>query len=169
MKLKITDGSGFMALVNADAYETFVNEDWQLTQLMDHFISEMNENNLIIWGTGVEKEWIVDILEKSTSSYFRAFSKTIQVTNGCLYLTNYEDLTMAAQFSDEVLPQKHNSDLKIEMENGFYNVTVKQLSDPEVEIIFEEETNFEITFERIKLTEPAEEVDHIFWWDNYEL
>jgi hypothetical protein len=166
MKLKITDGSGFLALVNAHTYESFVDEDWQLPQLMNHFISEMNKNSLILWATGTTNEWIVDILEESTNTYFRAFSKIIKVTDGCLYLTNYEDLTMAAQYSDEVIPQKHNSNLKVSIQNGFYDVTVRQLSDPELDTIFEEETNFEITFEHVSASESAKEVDNIFWWIN---
>lgn len=35
----ITDDSGFLAIVNADRYKSFVNEDWELYELMDHFIA----------------------------------------------------------------------------------------------------------------------------------
>jgi len=51
-ELKISDDSGFLAIVNSDTYKSFVDEDWQLNQLMKHFFDEMNNMNIIFWATG---------------------------------------------------------------------------------------------------------------------
>src|SRR6478735_1648595 len=100
--LKITDDSGFIAIANSDEYISFVDNDWELYQLLDHFVKEMNKDTLIIWSTGMENDWTIDILDKpSNKKPFREFNKSISVTEGQLFLTNYEDLTMAAQFDDE--------------------------------------------------------------------
>ena len=50
-RLKITDDSGFLAIINSESYKSFVDEDWELIQLMNHFITEMNNKNIIFWAT----------------------------------------------------------------------------------------------------------------------
>jgi hypothetical protein len=47
--LEVTDDSGFLALVDPDAYESFVAEDWSLEQLIEHFKGEMAQGRLLIW------------------------------------------------------------------------------------------------------------------------
>ena len=97
--LNITDDSGFLAVANVDKYNSFVSEAWELPQLLGHFVDEMNENTVIVWATGFENEWTIDVLESpSDKKSYREFTQSIEVTNGKLFLTNYEDLTMAAQF-----------------------------------------------------------------------
>jgi len=126
----ITDDSGFLAVVNADKYNSFVAEDWQFEQLLTRFVDEMNKNTLIVWSTGGENGWIVSFLnEPSNQEAFKEFSKTIEVTCGKLYLTNYEDLTMAAQYADEKILTKHNTGLYLTIDNGLYNLTVRQMFD----------------------------------------
>jgi hypothetical protein len=67
----------------------------------------------------------------SNQKAFREFSKSIDVTKGQLFSTNYEDLTMAAQFDEEKIPAKHNSELFIKLDNGKYNFLVRQMFDTE--------------------------------------
>jgi len=45
----ITEDSGFLAIVNADKFNSFVSEEWELSQLLNRFVDEMNNNHLIIW------------------------------------------------------------------------------------------------------------------------
>src|SRR4030095_4998009 len=97
--LSITDDSGFLAIVNADKYNSFLNEGWTLPQLFERFVDEMNRDNLIIWSTDSENTWKVNFVNKpSDKKSFREFSKTMTVTNGQIFLTNYEDLTISAQY-----------------------------------------------------------------------
>ena len=109
--LTITDDSGFLAIANADRYNSFVDGQWNLSQLLTHFVDEMNNANLIIWRTGSENKWTIEFLDNpSNKKAFREFAKTIEVTHGQLFLTSYEDLTMAAQFSEEKIPAKDNDE-----------------------------------------------------------
>jgi len=52
--LEVTDDSGFLALVVPATYETFVDSDWTLEQLLTHFKAQMDLRSLLIWGTGLE-------------------------------------------------------------------------------------------------------------------
>jgi hypothetical protein len=59
--LKISDDSGFIGLVNADKYDSFVNENWEFNDLKERFIQEMNRSNLLFWSTGQEGLWNVRV------------------------------------------------------------------------------------------------------------
>jgi hypothetical protein len=161
----ITDDSGFLAIVNADKFNSFVSEQWELLQLFQRFIQEMNKDHLIIWATGLENKWTVHFLDKPTNKKaFREFSKAIEVTDGQLFLTNYEDLTMAAQFVDEKIPSKQNQDLYIQLDNGKYEITVRQLFDPtNYEYEEEEKVNFEIVIQP-DIKREVHRLDKVFWW-----
>jgi hypothetical protein len=163
-KLKITDDSGFLAIVNAETYNSFVDENWELIQLMNHFIDEMKSNTIIFWGTGLANEWTVSFVDKpSNNSAFREFTQTINVTNEQLYLTNYEDLTMSAQFEDTKIPAEHHADLAIQLENGLYYLKVRQMFDPEDDNNdLQGKVNFEIVIQ--KNPEKTESINKIYWW-----
>jgi hypothetical protein len=131
---EVTDDSGFLALVVPAVYETFVDEDWSLDQILTHFQTQMGRHCLLIWGTGMAGFWRVDVRrKKSKVKGFRKVSGGIQVVGGSLLLTNYESLTMAAQFSDVTLPEKHQEHLLIRLPDGSYNCRVIQMFDPDGE------------------------------------
>ncbi|WP_426475891.1 DUF6386 family protein [Chryseobacterium balustinum] len=163
-KLKISDDSGFLAIVNSNTYKSFVDEDWQLNQLMKHFVDEMNNKNIVFWATGNQSNWTVSFVDKSDNkNAFRQFTSTINVTNGKLYLTNYDDLTMSAQFEDTKIPAEHNSDLIIKLENGHYNLTIRQLFNPEdYDYEPDSKVNFEILIQKTEIE--TEKIDKIYWW-----
>ena len=130
--LEVTDDSGFLALVVPAAYETFVASDWTLDQILAHFSAQMARRSLLIWGTGLEGFWKVDVvLKKSKVKGFREVSGPLQVVGGSLLLTNYESLTMAAQFKDVSLPEKHQEDLQVSLPDGDYSCRIIQMFDPE--------------------------------------
>jgi hypothetical protein len=162
--LTITDDSGFIEIVNPEKYSSFVGEDWQLPQLLKRFVDEMNNDNLILWSTGSENVWTVNFLSNpSDKKSFRSFYKTIEVTSGKIFLTNYDDLSMAAQYVDEKIPAKHNADLSINLDNGRYKLQVRQLFnrddynyEPEGQI------NFEVVVQ-VDTFKTVQQVDSVFW------
>jgi len=172
MKLKIIDDDGFVALVNSSNYQGFVDNDWQFDQLMSHFVDQMNQGNIIVWQTSNDGggNWLVSFQEQPSSAYaFRQFEQLINVTTGKLFLTNYSDLTLAAQFSDASIPAAHNADLKIELENGLYRVTVRQFFDPDNCLEhFETERKEDVSFE-IVITPATELMEQqataVHWYD----
>ncbi len=170
MKLNITDDDGFIAIVNGARYQSFLEENWQLDKLMSHFVDQMNIGNIIIWQTSNDGggNWCVKFQEEqSTTPAFRQFTQSINVTSGELFLTNYSDLTMAAQYSDVPIPSVHNTDLKIELENGFYEVTIKQLFDPSnCWEYFDDQNEDIIAFEVIispSLKDIQQMVNNVYW------
>jgi hypothetical protein len=161
--LSITDDSGFLAIVNADKYNSFVNGNWTQPQLFERFIDEMNRDNLIIWSTGSENKWTVNFVNKpSNKKSFREFPKTMAVTDGQIFLTNFEDLTMSAQYENEKIPAKHNVDLYIKLDNGIYEFRIRQLFDP---THYEHEAG-DVGFEIVVLSNLKaieQKVDKVFW------
>jgi hypothetical protein len=130
---EITDDSGFMALVDPASYESFVDGDWKFDQLIRHFKNAMKKRQLVMWGTGREDLWRTEVrFRRSNALGFREFSTVVRATSGGLLLTNYESLTMAAQFDDVSLPEKHHEDLLIPVTSGDYRCRIVQRLDPEV-------------------------------------
>jgi hypothetical protein len=88
---KVTDDSGFLALVVPAAYPSFVAPDWTFDQIIAHFRAQMARRSLLIWGTGLEGYWNVDlVLKPANVSGFREISGPIHVVGGSLLLINYE-------------------------------------------------------------------------------
>jgi hypothetical protein len=111
-----------------------VDSDWTLDPILAHFEAQMGRRSLLIWGTGLEGSWKVDLrLKKSKVKGVRQTSGPLQVVGGSLLLTNYESLTMAAQFEDVTLPEKHQEDLLVSLPDGDYTCRIVQMFDPEQE------------------------------------
>jgi hypothetical protein len=166
MKLRIIDDDGFIAVVNSANYQGFVGDEWQFGQLMSHFADQMNAGNIVIWQTsdGGGGNWLVSTQEQpSNTQAFRQFEQFINVTTGELFLTNYSDLTMAAQFAEVSVPAAHNSNLKIELKNGWYKLVVRQLFDPNnFDVETDEDTSFEII--TTPIPEPAaRQINNVYW------
>lgn len=162
---KIPDDSGFSAIVNADQYPSYVKRDWHFDDLKLHFTEAMNNESLIIWGTGIEGDWAVKFVETpSPRKAFREFNQRIRVTSGGLYLTNYEDLSLAAQFEDRKIPAMHRSDLFIPMDNGRYALTIRQMFNPNgAREKWRDDVNFEVVVQKAQEPIKPEKIHSIFW------
>lgn len=129
---EVTDDSGLLAFVDPLSYRSFVGNDWALDQLVRHLKSETELGRLVIWGTGREDTWRVEIrLGNPPEPGFREFTAVIRASGEHLLLTNYESLTMAAQFESVTLPEPHARDLLVPVQPGLYRCRVVQRFDPE--------------------------------------
>jgi hypothetical protein len=159
---KVTDDSGFLAIIDPDAYRGFVQEDWTLDLLWERFAREMADRHLLIWGTGVENIWSVQVSFQPTgTSGFREVVGSIVSSRGRLLLTNYEGLTMAARFSDIILPQAHEQEEVLQVQPGLYDCRIVQLSDPSTSAPFEEPVSFIYEFKPV--TQHREAWSQIPW------
>ena len=74
---------------------------------------------------------------------------------------------MAAQFSDAFIPATHNADLRIELENGWHKLTVRQLFDPNYTLDYlDNQTGEDVSFEIIITSVDAaipQKVNNIYW------
>jgi len=155
MPFQVTDDSGLLAIIDPDAYRGFVDADWTWETIQEHFRREMRERHLLIWGTGMEHVWRIDVSFETTKvAPFREVTGSIVASQGRLLLTNYEDLTMAAQFPDVLLPQPHEQAQILPLSPGLYDCRIVQLSDPKSDAPFQEPVNFIYEFSRA--TSPRE-------------
>lgn len=124
--------TNFIEVVNVDKYNSFVNEDWELKMLLQHFVNEMQKGHILVFQMteeGIEHSWNVNVkigVGLTQQTCFRNEVGYIKVTDNQLYLVDYTCLTMAAQFSDEKVPDKNCSKYKINIENGVHKVEVIQ-------------------------------------------
>jgi hypothetical protein len=110
----ITTDSGLLALIDPDAYAAFVDPDWEFRHLMVHFREQMAKRRMLIWCAGLGAEWTVAVAsEPSPRTGFREVTGTIVATGGRLALVSYEELTMAAEDADYVLPPSHEPHLSL--------------------------------------------------------
>jgi hypothetical protein len=146
---KVTDDSGFLAIIDPDAYRGFVHADWTWDTIQEHFRREMRDRHLLIWGTGMEPFWNIEVsFQPTRAAGFREVVGSIDASRGRLLLTNYESLTMAAEFPDVALPQAHEQEQLLSVSPGLYDCRIIQLSDPDSNAPFEESVSFIYEFTR---------------------
>lgn len=118
------DEDGFVCIVAPDTYEGFVHVDWTLDSLLARFVEQMNRGSLFIAYPGpddADSDIAFETMPRETSEG-RTASGTVQVGPAGLWLTDYTQLTMAAQFSDESSIAKYSQRLPIAP--GQYQVTL---------------------------------------------
>lgn len=81
-----------------------------------------------------------------------------------LHLLNYTDLTMAAADPEVQLPMRLGEQWFVELDPGPYEITVRQLFDPEVDLSAETGPSFEIVW-ALNAGTPAARVEQVAWWD----
>lgn len=150
---QVADDSGFLGIFDPHAYISFVNENWTMEELVDHFKAEMHHYRLLLWGTGCEETWRVEVRhEASEVTGFQEFCGPIVATENLLCLTSYDSLIAGATFEDVSLPQQRNWDLYITVTPGTYQCRIIQMQDPD-ECSENEGPDFVI--ELIKVDQPA--------------
>jgi hypothetical protein len=143
MKFNIGDDSGLLAIVDPDKYKSFVDEDWTWEMINQHFINEMKNHHMLIWGTGLELEWKIEVnFQRIDIEGFQNVTGIIEASKGRLLLTSYDNLTMAAQFLDIKIPGEYKFQNILTIDPGIYDCRIIQLSDPKSNKPFEEPLNF---------------------------
>ncbi|GIF70959.1 hypothetical protein [Asanoa siamensis] len=134
-RFRVVDDSGLIALVDHHAYHGYVSPEWTYETLFARFRDAMGERQLLIWGTGREEDWIVDVVVggPAPADCFRRAVGPIRVTSGQLHVLSYDSLSMAAQFDDVRLPEPHRSRQVFDLAPGLYSCDVAQLEDPDYE------------------------------------
>ena len=149
----IGDGS-YLAILDAGRYASFVGSDWYENDrlLEPHFVEQMRRNVALVWDTGLETDWRLEIREAFSSDRgFREVVGSIESSNGTLCLVNYDSLSMAAQFADQRLPDASSKELLLAP--GIYKFRVIQVIDPRDRTSLTEQfdaggANFVLEYER---------------------
>ncbi|MEP3226302.1 MAG: hypothetical protein ABJO01_10025 [Parasphingorhabdus sp.] len=133
LDFEILDDSGLLGLVDVFAYSTFVSQDWEYEQLLDHFADQMSKRSILVWecSDGGNNYRLRITKQFSQTSGWREVTGSIAVTNNKLNIASYTALTMAAQFDDQILPGMGEQDFKFPIKNGTYKVRIIQNYNPE--------------------------------------
>lgn len=169
-KLKIIADGSIIALANAEKYNQSLDYKETCTwKELNHFLLETNQNNLIVFNTAWDDEWTIGftVNQENNTKYVRKSEKSIQVTDGKLFLVNWTDLTSTIQFEDTQLPDQTNDDLFLELENGFYKVIIKQLFEHTDEDYDPENTTSYIIELHLQNENPNLKSDHILWTEDF--
>jgi hypothetical protein len=162
--------TNFIALVNPNRYNTFVDEDWDLKMLKDHFIKETEQGNILVMqmtDEGIEGDWKVSVEFEDymlESDYFRKDTGYIKVDNNELCFVEYTCLTMAAQFKDEKVPDKYCEKFRFHINNGLYKVDIIQYYDIDNEKHFGR-NDIDIAFRFTEVSKCEEIEPKVFWWN----
>ncbi len=109
------DADGFVALVCPDTYSGYVDEDWTLDQLLTRFTEQMNSASLFVAYPGPDFSdhhlRIADV--PLPTNALREVSGVVSVGEQGLWLTDYTQLTLAAQFRDELPMRDHHFKLPV--------------------------------------------------------
>ncbi|HHH1607553.1 TPA: hypothetical protein ACPZST_004067 [Yersinia enterocolitica] len=140
------DGDGFVALVCQDTYSGYVGEDWIFEQLLERFIEQMNIGVLFAAypGSDLAGQPLRISDTPSPAIAWREVTAQLLVGESGLWLTDYTQLTVAAQFSDE--PPFKSYHLKLPVSSGVYRVTLRQFA---VSVLYEDGEEEELAAELV--------------------
>lgn len=156
------DADGFIALVSPEKYDGFIGDDWTLEQLMQHFLKNLNAGTLFVahLGTDLANEPLRFSNTRTPVIAWREASAFFQVGQDGIRITDYTQLTMAAQFPDE--PPSNDTHPTLSIPPGVYQVTLRQFAHsfedglvPAAELILESATP----------DESAQNLQNIPWWE----
>lgn len=123
------DDDGFVCLVAPETYRGFVSEDWTLDEVLSHFVTQMNQASLFVAYPGPDgaDEPLELETARSARNATREASGVIEVGPQGLWLTDYAQLTMAAQHEDEPSITDWGS-TRLPAEPGRYHVVLRELA-----------------------------------------
>ena len=131
----IVDDTGLLALVDPDSYGAYFASSWTLDDLDAHFRDEMAARHLLIWETGREGDWLIQVhLAPVMVTGYRELTGPISVTSGRLLLTTFEGLSMAAQYADVTLPEPQDLEQVIAIPPGDYRCRLVQVAPTGLDI-----------------------------------
>lgn len=130
--ISTVDEDGFICLVAPDLYEGFVGADWQLDELLTRFTEQMNRGTLFVAYGGPDAAGVeVRIVEeRSSQAAERETAGVIDATDGGVWLTDYTQLTMAAQFDDE-RPAPDDPGGRLPLPVGRHRILLRELASGE--------------------------------------
>jgi len=140
------DEDGFVCLVCPDTYRGYVSDDWTLDQLLERFTEQMNRGTCFVAYPGPELTNVPLRIaaQKSETTCIREVSVSIRAGKGGLWLTDYTQMTMAAQFSDEKPVDRSGALLPVPP--GSFRLTLRQFANtrkdnlnPALELVIEPE------------------------------
>jgi hypothetical protein len=128
--VQVINDSPYLALVDPDAYQGFIREDWTSDDLFARFIDQMAHKRLLVWSSTLAFIWRITVRQwASDERGFQEAIGPIVVSRGRLLLTSFDSLSMVAQYADVSLPEPHERDQVTILPNGEYHCRIIQRDD----------------------------------------
>lgn len=158
----VVDEDGFVALVCPDTYSGYVGEDWTLDQVLATFVEQMNTGALfsVYPGPDLADASLRISDTPSTAAAQREVSGLIRVGEAGLWLTDYTQLTMAAQFIDTAPCVAHH--VRLPVPSGVYRVTLRQFASSYED---EVETAVELVIQQSNAEAICPRFDAVPWFE----
>ena len=150
MSQYLLEAEAALALLDPHAYPAFVGENWTADQLLGHFVRQIQDRRLLLWGTGGPGKWRVEVAMRwSDEKGFRELQGTVAATGNRLLFTDYLQLSRAAEYPDARMADEVPGDLTIALRPGMYQCRVVQLYDPagDMRIVDKAGTHFLVELE----------------------
>jgi hypothetical protein len=161
----VGDGT-YLSLIDPLRYASFAGENWATNDrvLEPHFIEEMQNQSALVWATGFETDWRVEVREGiSNETGYREQSGSIENSGDTLIMANYDALSMCAQFDNEKVAEQDHGICKIPLPQGRYKIRVVQLIDPETYDFDENNRAAEFLLEYAKADSPMPAWTSVPW------
>ena len=122
------DDDGFVLLITPDSYDSFIDEDWTLDQITTRFTEQMTAGSMFAAYVGPDAalHQLTYGPPAPSAAVAREASSAIDVAAGGLWLTDYTQVTMAAQYEDQQPLGTYSTRLPVEP--GRYEVRLQQLA-----------------------------------------
>lgn len=158
----VVDDDGFVALVCPDTYSGYVDEDWTLDQVLATFVEQMNARALfsVYPGPDLADASLRISDTPSTVAARREVSGLVRVGEGGIWLTEYAQLTMAAQSRDTAPYAAHH--VRLPVPSGVYRVTLRQMASSYED---EVETAVELVIRRSNTGAICPRFDAVPWFE----
>lgn len=121
------DDDGFVLLITPDTYLSFIDEDWTLEQVTSRFTEQMNSGSM--FAAYVGEGFVLDRLNYGppdpAEAIAREAASVVDVGADGIWITDYTQITMAAQFADYSPLGEYSTRLPVDA--GRYEVRLKQL------------------------------------------
>ena len=132
--LEVTDDSGFLAVVVPSAYRGDRGSRLAVGPTPGTFSTTDVATVIADLGHRFGGCWRVDVKFGELSiNGFREQSGPLTVVGGAILITNFESLTMAAQYESVMLPESHQEIMLVNVPDGDYCCRVVQMFNPEQE------------------------------------
>ncbi|KXO88027.1 hypothetical protein AXK56_11615 [Tsukamurella pulmonis] len=121
------DDDGFVLLITPDSYDSYIDRNWTLEQITTRFTEQMTARSMFAAYVGQDAalHQLTYGPPALSAVVAREASSVVDVAEGGLWLTDYTQITMAAQFEDEQPIGTYSTRLPVDP--GRYEVRLHQL------------------------------------------
>lgn len=131
-RIEVMDDDGLIALVDPDAYASYINDEAQDSDIITRARAEMAGARALFFGTGHRNCWVVraEAAGAIPSDSDESVRATIKCSAGRLLLVAWASLVDAARNETVILPDDNDRNQLFFPGEGSFRITIHRLYDP---------------------------------------